>query len=78
MLTFVKNNTPVIGIKIIVPESYYQSRVISDAILNDLSGVSNISIIGIHMYRSKLSKYPLGCVQRERSMNERTHGLNTT
>ncbi|MGA9295627.1 MAG: glucuronoxylanase [Ignavibacteriaceae bacterium] len=59
MLKFTKNNAPSIGIKIIVPESYNQSRSISDAILNDPAGASNISIIGMHIYGGSLTGYPL-------------------
>lgn len=59
MLTFVKNNALSIGIKIIVPESYNQSRIISDAILTDPVGVANISIIGMHLYGGSLTSYPL-------------------
>jgi glucuronoarabinoxylan endo-1,4-beta-xylanase len=59
MLKFVKYNAPSIGIKIIIPESYNQSRIISDAILNDPAGAANISIIGMHLYGGSLTSYPL-------------------
>lgn len=59
MLKFVKYDAPSIGIKIIIPESYNQSRIISDAILNDPAGAANISIIGMHLYGGNLTGYPL-------------------
>ena len=59
MLKFVKYNAPSIGIKIIIPESYNQNRIISDAILNDPAGAANISIIGMHLYGGSLTAYPL-------------------
>lgn len=59
MLRFVKENTPVIGTKIIAPESYNFSRTISDAILNDPVGAANVSFIGGHIYGGGLQNYPL-------------------
>ena len=59
MLKFVKNNAMSIGTKIIVPESYNFNHTISDAILNDLVAVWNISIIGGHLYGSRPKSYPL-------------------
>ncbi len=63
MLKFVKNNAPSIGVKIIVPESYNQSRIISDAILNDDAAVSRISIIGMHIYGGSLTSYSLAALK---------------
>ncbi len=59
MLRFVKENASVIGTKIIVPESYNFNHTISDAILNDPVGASNISIIGGHIYGGGRENYPL-------------------
>ena len=59
MLRFVKENVPVIGTKIIVPESANFNHTISDAILNDPVGAANISIIGGHIYGGGIKNYPL-------------------
>ncbi|MGD0337223.1 MAG: hypothetical protein ABSB78_00390 [Bacteroidota bacterium] len=60
MLNFVKNNTPAIGTKIIVPESYKFDHAMSDPILNDPAAAANISIIGGHLYgEGALTSYPL-------------------
>ncbi len=59
MLRFVKENVPFIGTKIIVPESANFNHTISDAILNDPVGASNISIIGGHVYGVEPESYPL-------------------
>ena len=59
MVKFVKENAPVIGIKIIAPESASFNRTISDAILNDPIASANISIIGGHIYGGIIESYPL-------------------
>ncbi len=59
MLRFVKENAPVIGTKIIVPESANFNHTISDAILNDPIGAAHISIIGGHIYGGEIENYPL-------------------
>jgi glucuronoarabinoxylan endo-1,4-beta-xylanase len=59
MLRFVKENAPVIGTKIIAPESASFNHTISDAILNDPVASANISIIGGHIYGGTIENYPL-------------------
>jgi glucuronoarabinoxylan endo-1,4-beta-xylanase len=50
MLAFVKNNAPVVGTRIIIPESFNFDRTLSDPILNDSVAASHVSIIGGHIY----------------------------
>ena len=59
MLTFVKENAPSIGVNIIVPESFNFNHTISDAILNDSTAASHVTIIGGHIYGGGLRSYPL-------------------
>jgi glucuronoarabinoxylan endo-1,4-beta-xylanase len=59
MLNFVKNYSPVIGAKIIAPESFNFNHTISDAILNDSAAAANLSIVGGHIYGGGIATYPL-------------------
>ncbi|MEJ5352181.1 MAG: T9SS type A sorting domain-containing protein [Melioribacteraceae bacterium] len=59
MVKFLRENAPVIGTKIIAPESFQFIRTISDAILNDSIAVKNVDIIGGHIYGGGLAPYPL-------------------
>ena len=59
MLRFVKEDAPVIGIKIIAPESASFNHTISDAILNDPIASANLSIVGGHIYGGTIENYPL-------------------
>jgi glucuronoarabinoxylan endo-1,4-beta-xylanase len=57
MIKFIKNNSPSIGVKIIAPESYNFNHTYADSILNDDEAASKISIIGGHIYDTKISSY---------------------
>jgi glucuronoarabinoxylan endo-1,4-beta-xylanase len=59
LLNFVKNNAPTIGYRIIVPESENFNHALSDPILNDPVAVSNVFIIGGHIYGGGLASYHL-------------------
>jgi glucuronoarabinoxylan endo-1,4-beta-xylanase len=59
LLTFVKNNASVIGVRIIVPESGNFDHALSDPILNDPAAAANVAIIGGHIYGGGLTSYPL-------------------
>lgn len=57
MLNFTKNYAPLIGTKIIVPESFKFDHAMSDPILNDPIACENVSIIGGHLYGDNIEKY---------------------
>ncbi|MGD0037917.1 MAG: hypothetical protein ABSC53_11575 [Bacteroidota bacterium] len=59
MLNFVKNNVPLIGVKIIADEASTFSHTITDAILNDPVAAANLSIVGGHLYGGGPASYPL-------------------
>lgn len=50
MLTFVRNNAPSIGVRIIADEASDFDHTITDAILNDPVAAGNLSIVGGHLY----------------------------
>lgn len=62
LLTFVKNNAPAIGVRIIVPESGVFNHSLSDPILYDGVAAANVSIIGGHIYGGGLMSYPLALI----------------
>jgi glucuronoarabinoxylan endo-1,4-beta-xylanase len=57
LLDFVKSYAPIIGAKIIIPESYKFDHAMSDPILNDPAASANVSIIGGHLYAENIQKY---------------------
>ena len=59
MLNFVKNNVPSIGAKIIADEASHFSHTITDAMLNDPVAAANLSIVGGHLYGTRVASYPL-------------------
>jgi glucuronoarabinoxylan endo-1,4-beta-xylanase len=60
MLSFVRNNAPAIGTRIIAPESYRFDHAMSDPLLNDSVACANLSIVGGHIYGdSALQSYAL-------------------
>ena len=59
MVRFVREDAPLIGTKIIAPESYNFNHTISDAILNDPVASANLSIVGGHIYGGTIENYPL-------------------
>jgi glucuronoarabinoxylan endo-1,4-beta-xylanase len=58
-LSFMKNNAPSIGIRVIMPESENFNHSFSDPTLNDSTAAANTSIIGGHLYGGGLGSYPL-------------------
>ncbi len=59
MLTFMQNNAPSIGTRVMAPESFQFRRQMSDPILNDSAACANLDILGGHIYGGGLSPYPL-------------------
>lgn len=59
MVRFVKDYAPAIGTRIMAPESFNFNHTISDAILNDSTAASNLSIVGGHIYGGGIGTYPL-------------------
>jgi glucuronoarabinoxylan endo-1,4-beta-xylanase len=59
MLTFMKENAPTIGTKVMAPESFQFRRNISDPILNDSVACAHLDIVGGHIYGAGLAAYPL-------------------
>lgn len=59
LLNFCKNNAPVVGTKIIMPESQNFVHALSDPTLKDSAACANVSIIAGHIYGGGLTSYPL-------------------
>ncbi len=60
MLTFVRDNAPAVGVRIIADETSDFDHTITDAILNDPVASANLSIVGGHLYGgAKPSRYQL-------------------
>ena len=59
MLTFVRDNAPAVGVRIIADESSGFDHTITDAILNDPTAAANLSIVGGHLYGSTPAPYAL-------------------
>ena len=59
MLNFVRDFGPLIGTRIMMPESMNFNHALSDPALNDPVAVNNVSIIGGHIYGGGLVSYPL-------------------
>ena len=59
MLTFMKENAPTIGTKVMAPESFQFRRNISDPILNDSVALVHLDIVGGHIYGGGLAAYLL-------------------
>jgi glucuronoarabinoxylan endo-1,4-beta-xylanase len=57
--TFMKNNAPAIGTRVMMPESQNFVRALSDSTLNDSTAAANTAIIAGHIYGGGLSPYPL-------------------
>jgi glucuronoarabinoxylan endo-1,4-beta-xylanase len=57
--TFMKNNAPAIGTRVMMPESQNFVRALSDSTLNDSVAAANTAIIAGHIYGGGLSPYPL-------------------
>ena len=61
MLNFMKNNAGSINCRVIAPESFQYVKTMSDPILNDSEALSNMDILGAHLYGTQVSafSYPL-------------------
>jgi glucuronoarabinoxylan endo-1,4-beta-xylanase len=59
MMKFIKNNAPVVGTRIVAPESFHFNHAMSDSTLNDSTAASHLSIVGGHIYGGGTAPYPL-------------------
>ncbi len=59
MVTFMRENAPAIGTRVMAPESFQFRRPFSDAILNDSLANAHLDIVGGHIYGGGLGSYPL-------------------
>jgi len=59
MVTFMQDNAPSIGTKVMAPESFQFRRVMSDPILNDATACANLGMVAGHIYGGGLSPYSL-------------------
>jgi glucuronoarabinoxylan endo-1,4-beta-xylanase len=59
MLTFMRENAPAIGNRVIAPESFQFRHDMTDPILNDSVACANLGIVGGHIYGGGLASYPL-------------------
>jgi glucuronoarabinoxylan endo-1,4-beta-xylanase len=58
-LSFFRTNAVAItNAPVMMPESFYYNQTLSDATLNDPVAVTNVSIIGGHLYGATLADYP--------------------
>ncbi len=57
--TFMKDNSPAIGTRVMMPESMNFTRGLSDSTLNDSAAAANTAIIAGHIYGGGLGSYPL-------------------
>lgn len=59
MVNFLRNYAPFIGTKVMAPESFRFSRVLSDPILNDSLACAHLDIVAGHIYGTGIFSYPL-------------------
>lgn len=59
MIKFLRYYAPLIGTKVMAPESYQFRRQMSDPILNDSLASKNLDIVAGHIYGGGLAPYPL-------------------
>jgi glucuronoarabinoxylan endo-1,4-beta-xylanase len=59
MMKFIKNNAPVVGTRIVAPESFHFNHAMSDSTLNDSTAAVHLSIVGGHIYGGGTAPYPL-------------------
>lgn len=57
--TFLKNNAGTIPTRIIAAESFNFNKSMTDPLLNDAAAAANFEIVGVHLYGTKPSSYPL-------------------
>lgn len=57
--TFMKNNAPAIGTRVMMPESQNFVHALSDSTLNDSTAAAHTAIIAGHIYGGGLGPYPL-------------------
>ncbi len=59
MLTFMRHYAPLIGTRVMAPESFQFRREMSDPILNDSLACAHLDIVAGHIYGGGLTAYPL-------------------
>jgi len=59
MVTFMQDNAPSIGTRVMAPESFQFRRQMSDPILNDAEACANLGMVAGHIYGGGLASYPL-------------------
>ncbi|HDQ45481.1 MAG TPA: T9SS type A sorting domain-containing protein [bacterium] len=78
MLTFMRDYAPIIGTRVMAPESFQFRREMSDPILNDSLACANLDIVGGHIYGGGLRSYPLAeSKEKEVWMTEHLSGENS-
>jgi len=58
MVRFLRENAGVINTRVIAPESFQYRKSASDPILDDASALSNVDIIGAHLYGTNPADFP--------------------
>lgn len=58
IVKFLKENSGVIGTRVIAPESFQYIKSMSDPILNDAAALANVDIIGAHLYGTSYANFP--------------------
>ncbi|MFF2375146.1 glycoside hydrolase family 30 beta sandwich domain-containing protein [Streptomyces xiamenensis] len=58
LVRFLRENAGSIGTRIIAPESFQYVKSISDPILNDPQALSNLDILGAHLYGTQFQNFP--------------------
>jgi glucuronoarabinoxylan endo-1,4-beta-xylanase len=58
IVNFLKANAGSIGTKVIAPESFQYVKSMSDPILNDAAALTNVDIIGAHLYGTPYANFP--------------------
>ncbi|MEV6849085.1 cellulose binding domain-containing protein [Actinoplanes sp. NPDC051411] len=58
IVNFLKANAGSISTKVIAPESFQYVKSMSDPILNDAAALSNVDIIGAHLYGTPYANFP--------------------
>lgn len=59
MVNFLREYAPLIGAKVMAPESFRFSREMSDPILNDSLACAHLDILAGHIYGAPIQSYPL-------------------
>jgi len=76
MDTWVANNSSVLTVPLIMPESYYFASSMSDPTLNDANAVNKVSIVGGHIYGAAPYYYALAkSLNKDLWMTEHTVNL---